>query len=701
MSIDLSQFIPTFLEESFEGLEVMESGLLNLDANDSEQINAIFRAAHSIKGGAGTFGFGHITEFTHVVETLLDEVRGGDRAFTPSLQSLLLQSVDCIRMLLEAARDGVECENDQIGTVHQELVAELEGGAPAPATDTPQAQPADTGAQQQKGWLIHFVPEPHLLMTGNEPILMMSALAELGDTELSVLEDKLPEFSELNPEELHLAWQVQLFSDCSEADVREVFEWVEDDCELTITPLLDTAVESAPAEELAPQVDTPVEQPTAAKTPAPTTQETPKTAAKPAARKASQEAGSIRVGIDKIDGLINRVGELVITQSMLSQAGSELAEQDLPAVERLHEGLVQLERNTRDLQEEVMRIRMLPISFVFNRFPRMVHDVSAKLNKQVELKLSGEQTELDKTVMEKIGDPLVHLVRNSLDHGLEPPEERLAAGKDETGIVHLNAYHQGGYIVIEIKDDGRGLNTERIREKALENGLISPDQPLAESEIHELIFRAGFSTAAEVSDLSGRGVGMDVVRKNIESLGGHVSVQSETGKGSTFTVSLPLTLAILDGQLVQINDEVYIVPLVSVVESIQVADSELQGIAGEGRLFRFRDEYIPIIHLRRVFDVASSAATASTSLMVVVEGGGMKVGLIVDDLQGQQQVVIKSLETNYKRVDGISGATILGDGDVALILDVAGLIKIGLEPTTKHELHRKNEQLQVEEEALA
>ena len=701
MSIDLSQFIPTFLEESFEGLEVMESGLLNLDANDSEQINAIFRAAHSIKGGAGTFGFGHITEFTHVVETLLDEVRGGDRAFTPSLQSLLLQSVDCIRMLLEAARDGVECESDQIGTVHQELVAELEGGAPAPAADAPQAQPADTGAQQQKGWLIHFVPEPHLLMTGNEPILMMSALAELGDTELSVLDDKLPEFSELNPEELHLAWQVQLFSDCSEADVREVFEWVEDDCELTITPLMDTAVESTPAEEPAPQVDTPVEQPPAAETPVPTTQEMPKTAAKPAARKASQEAGSIRVGIDKIDGLINRVGELVITQSMLSQAGSELAEQDLPAVERLHEGLVQLERNTRDLQEEVMRIRMLPISFVFNRFPRMVHDVSAKLNKQVELKLSGEQTELDKTVMEKIGDPLVHLVRNSLDHGLEPPEERLAAGKDETGIVHLNAYHQGGYIVIEIKDDGRGLNTERIREKALENGLISPDQPLAESEIHELIFRAGFSTAAEVSDLSGRGVGMDVVRKNIESLGGHVSVQSETGKGSTFTVSLPLTLAILDGQLVQINDEVYIVPLVSVVESIQVADSELQGIAGEGRLFRFRDEYIPIIHLRRVFDVASSAATASTSLMVVVEGGGMKVGLIVDDLQGQQQVVIKSLETNYKRVDGISGATILGDGDVALILDVAGLIKIGLEPTTKHELHRKNEQLQVEEEALA
>lgn len=701
MSIDLSQFIPTFLEESFEGLEVMESGLLNLDANDSEQINAIFRAAHSIKGGAGTFGFGHITEFTHVVETLLDEVRGGDRAFTPSLQSLLLQSVDCIRMLLEAARDGVECENDQIGTVHQELVAELEGGAPAPAADAPQAHPADTGAHQQKGWLIHFVPEPHLLMTGNEPILMMSALAELGDTELSVLEDKLPEFSELNPEELHLAWQVQLFSDCSEADVREVFEWVEDDCELTITPLMDTAAEGTPADEPAPQVDTPVEQPPAAETPAPTTQETPKTAAKPAARKASQEAGSIRVGIDKIDGLINRVGELVITQSMLSQAGSELAEQDLPAVERLHEGLVQLERNTRDLQEEVMRIRMLPISFVFNRFPRMVHDVSAKLNKQVELKLSGEQTELDKTVMEKIGDPLVHLVRNSLDHGLEPPEERLAAGKDETGIVHLNAYHQGGYIVIEIKDDGRGLNTERIREKALENGLISPDQPLAESEIHELIFRAGFSTAAEVSDLSGRGVGMDVVRKNIESLGGHVSVQSEAGKGSTFTVSLPLTLAILDGQLVQINDEVYIVPLVSVVESIQVADSELQGIAGEGRLFRFRDEYIPIIHLRRVFDVASSAATASTSLMVVVEGGGMKVGLIVDDLQGQQQVVIKSLETNYKRVDGISGATILGDGDVALILDVAGLIKIGLEPTTKHELHRKNEQLQVEEEALA
>lgn len=755
MSLDLSQFIPTFLEESFEGLEVMESGLLNLDTDDSEQINAIFRAAHSIKGGSGTFGFGNITDFTHVVETLLDEVRSGSREFTDPLRNLLLESVDCIRSLLEAARDGVECDDPQIVTVQERLQQALdgnEGGSSGAGTEESQTpsdvsqniSETDTSTENHEvgpsGWHIVFIPEPQMLMTGNEPVLMMSALGDLGEIEIEVKTDKLPPFSELNPEEVLLYWDVKLYSDCEQSAVQEVFEWVEDDCELHITPLSeiesktvsespdsdistsDDVTESAiggsdisqeiDAEQLSPQQTAPQqsvsqqvapqenvsaqtsESPATAPEQKPEVKPEPKKTPAAQPRKAAAETGSIRVGIDKVDGLINRVGELVITQSMLGQVGSELMEVQHDSVERLHEGLAQLERNTRDLQEEVMRIRMLPISFVFNRFPRMVHDVSSKLGKKVELKLSGEQTELDKTVMEKIGDPLVHLVRNSLDHGLELPEERLAAGKPETGVVHLNAYHQGGHIIIEITDDGKGLNTQRIKEKAVENGLITSDQTLSEREIHELVFRAGFSTAAEVSDLSGRGVGMDVVRRNIESLGGHVSVKSEVGFGSTFTVSLPLTLAILDGQLVQVGDEVYIVPLVSVVESIQVSSAELSVVAGQGRLFFFREEYIPIVHLRQVFNFPALETPPEKSLMVVVEGGGQKTGIIIDDLQGQQQVVIKSLETNYKRVDGVSGATILGNGDVALILDITGLVKMGLDPEVSRVARRRNEELE-------
>ena len=384
------------------------------------------------------------------------------------------------------------------------------------------------------------------------------------------------------------------------------------------------------------------------------------------------------MGIDKVDALINRVGELVITQSMLGQVGRELSDVEHKALEKLTTGLQQLERNTRDLQEDVMRIRMLPISFVFNRFPRMVHDVSSKLGKKVELRLKGEQTEIDKTVMEKIGDPLVHLVRNSLDHGLEMPDERVAAGKDETGTVELNAYHQGGYIVIEITDNGRGLNTAKIQEKAIERGLISADAVMTDQEINELIFMPGFSTAEVVSDLSGRGVGMDVVRRNIESLGGHVSVDSRPGEGSTFSVRLPLTLAILDGQLAKVAGDIYVVPLISIVESIQVSTEEINAIAGRASLYFFRDEYIPLINVREVFALGAPGEY-DDGLLVVIENGGVKAGLLVDELLEQQQVVIKSLENNYKRVEGVSGSTILGDGGVALILDVAGMIELALE----------------------
>jgi len=386
---------------------------------------------------------------------------------------------------------------------------------------------------------------------------------------------------------------------------------------------------------------------------------------------------SIRVGIEKIDAIINLVGELVITQSMLREVGAAVHIADGAALERLHDGLAQLARNTRELQEGVMRIRMLPISFAFSRFPRLVHDLSRKLGKQVELKLAGEQTELDKTVMEKIGDPLVHLVRNALDHGIESPEQRRASGKPETGQIRLNACHQGGNIVIEISDDGAGLNRARIAAKARERGLLTHEAQIDDQRLIDLIFEPGFSTAETVSDVSGRGVGMDVVRRNVRDLGGNVEVSSREGQGSRFTIRLPLTLAILDGQLVRIGDHIYVIPLVSIVESLQIRPGQTYAVAGRERLYRLREEYIPVMDLRRVFQ-SGGTAQGSDNLLVVVEGEGRKIGLVVDDLLGQQQVVIKSLESNYRPVAGISGATILGDGTVALILDTARLVNINL-----------------------
>jgi two-component system chemotaxis sensor kinase CheA len=387
---------------------------------------------------------------------------------------------------------------------------------------------------------------------------------------------------------------------------------------------------------------------------------------------------SIRVGTDKVDTLINLVGELVITQSMLSQMGEHFDPQKLP---QLIDGLEQLERNTRELQEGIMRIRMLPISFAFNRFPRLVHDLSAKMGKQVELKLTGEQTELDKTVMEKIGDPLVHLVRNSLDHGLETSERRIAAGKPETGLLHLNAYHQGGNIVIEISDDGAGLDEDKILQKAIERDLVSPSETLTADKIHELIFLPGFSTADVVSDVSGRGVGMDVVRKNINSLGGSVEVHSERGVGSTFTIRLPLTLAIMDGQIIQVAEQKYIIPLISIIESVEIKPDTVKNVTGKGELYPLRDEYVPLIRLGDVFNLQSETECLEDGLLVVVECEDHKVGLFVDELLAQQQVVIKSLETNFRKVVGVAGATILGDGSVALILDIAGLMALYRDPS--------------------
>ncbi|WP_022943710.1 chemotaxis protein CheA [Pseudoalteromonas ruthenica] len=675
MSIDLSQFFEVFFEESFEGLDAMESELLNLTPGeaDSETLNTIFRAAHSIKGGSGTFGFTSVSDFTHVLETLLDQIRQGQRQLEAQHVNLLLRSVDCLREMLQALQSEQEPELDTAKELQQqfeEILGLSEGEVAANENEASASPPqqAETNTYQ-----ILFKPHHHLFKTGNEPLFMLSDLGDLGSIEVEADLSAIPEIQNLQGDECFMSWKVFLQTEATQEQIKEVFEWVEDDADIDISlcgGLFSEQESSAPTEPL--EHDDAAQQSSENE---PVAQAIQAPASKGKANKAkSNESTSIRVGIDKIDSLINMVGELVITQSMLSQLGEqEVTENTLAA---LQEGLAQLAHNTRDLQENVMRIRMLPISFVFSRFPRLVRDISQKLGKQVELKILGEGTELDKTVMEKISDPMVHLVRNSLDHGLETPEQRKQSGKPEVGTVTLNAFHQGGNIVIEIMDDGRGLNTEKIREKAIANGLIDGNEELSDDDINELIFEPGFSTADEVSDISGRGVGMDVVRQNISSLSGSIEVVSTPGTGSTFTIRLPLTLAILDGQLVRIAEHTYIVPLITIVESLQIDTNKVSRVGKSLEVLRLRDEYIPILRLYQLFNHHDAITELDKALLVVVECDNQKVGLLVDDLLAQQQVVIKSLEANYQKVDGVSGATILGDGRVSLIVDIAGLTKM-------------------------
>lgn len=664
MSIDMEQFKTTFVEESLEGLDIMESVLLELQpgATDADAIDNIFRAAHSIKGGSATFNFDDIAAFTHVAETLLDQIRNGERQVTQQAIDLFLHSVDCIREMLSASQGGEPADQLRIAEVKNGLDQLL--GSDAEADNDVSIESSAEGSNS--GWKIHFKPYPDMLRSGNDVVRMFRELDELGELETTVNASSLLALVDLDPEEAYLAWDLTLRGIVNREQVTEIFEWVEGDCDLSIEPL------EAPVAVVSELTKSESTKPVAVP-PADEKRRGEERRKAPATGGAGGESSSIRVGIDKVDDIINMVGELVITQSMLSQLGEDF---DMSRLEKLIDGLSELERNTRELQESVMRIRMLPISFAFNRFPRMVRDMCQKLNKKIELKLSGEQTELDKTVMEKIGDPLVHLVRNSLDHGIESPEQRLAAGKDETGTVHLNAYHQGGNIVIEIIDDGAGLNKEKLLSKAIERGLVEEGESLSDEKIYELIFAPGFSTAEQVSDVSGRGVGMDVVKRNITALGGRIEIDSTLGEGTNITIRLPLTLAILDGQLVQVGDEVFIAPLVSIIESLQVDMKLVSSIAGKAELYKLRDEYIPIIRFHDVFGIETQNTSLENGLLVVVEGNGQKAALLVDDLLAQQQVVIKSLESNFKRVEGLSGATILGDGTVALIVDVSGLISL-------------------------
>jgi two-component system chemotaxis sensor kinase CheA len=703
MTVDLTQFHDAFFEESFEALDSMEAALLKLDIGspEPELINTIFRVAHSIKGGSATFGFSDIASFTHSLETLLDELRSGAMPVTVAVSDLLLKSVDVMRAMLRAVQAKQPIDSQRVSDLQFDLeVAIARKSEPAPAPVLPAASPASaesgagaaaSAAAPSAGngcWRIRFHPYRELLARGNDPLRMLRELAELGELQVRLDAQMLPPLAEISPQDCYLAWTLELAGEVPEEAIRQVFEWAEGDCDLTIERLPGEQEAAAPAPTPATAAAAPPTPPPSAPSahqPPPACSPAPAPAAAvPAASRADAQgkpepalsalgdSGSIRVSVEKIDELMNTVGELVITQAMLSQLGSHF---DGPDAEKLRAGLAQLERNMRELQESVMRVRMLPISFVFSRFPRMVRDLTQRLGKQIELKLTGEQTELDKTVLEKIGDPLVHLVRNCIDHGIESPEARIAAGKPPEGTVHLDACHRGGNIAVEVSDDGGGLDNERILAKARSRGLVGPSDTLTEAEIHELIFQPGFSTADKATDLSGRGVGMDVVRRNVKELGGKVEVRSERGRGSRFTITLPLTLAIVDGQSVSVGTETYIVPLISIVESMQLKPSGVTRLSGRGEVLSFRGDYLPIIRLHELFGVEPRSRALHEGLVVIAEGDGRRVGLFVDDLLGQQQVVIKSLEANYGHIEGVSGATILGDGSVALILDVPGLIR--------------------------
>ncbi|MEF1256279.1 chemotaxis protein CheA [Vibrio sp. M260112] len=670
MALDMEQLRKMFYEECRENLEVLEDVLLNLDPThvEDESINTIFRAAHSIKGGAGTFNLLDISEFTHSVEAYLDLVRNHQRSLSAETIDLLLKSGDCIHSMLEGHEQGSEVNDALKQEVSLKLVALLDENSIEPQSSNAglaetQSSPSN---QSNQPWQIVFTPHQEMFFSGNDPLRILRELTELdASCVIEVDTSKLPEIEALESELCYLSWHATISGLVEEDLIREIFEWVEDECDLTVERI--GSNESSDASEAlsdlvqtAPQVEA-VEKKT----------ETEAKSTK--AAKSDSSVSSIRVDIDKVDSLINLVGELVITQSMLTEIGNDFT---IEKLEKLKTGLDQLLQNSKDLQENVLNIRMLPMSFAFSRFPRLVRDLSSRLEKQVDLQIKGEQTELDKTVLERIVDPLVHLVRNGIDHGIEQPSTRLASGKPEVGVIELNAYHQGGSIVIEIRDDGAGLNCDKLWDKALEKGVLAADSrrdEYSDKQLMNLIFAPGFSTAEQVSDISGRGVGMDVVRRNIEELGGHIEVESKLGEGSCFTISLPLTLAILDGQLVKVAGEVYVIPLLTIVESIQIDPACIKIASGGIELYRLREENIPILRLQDELEMGESGALEQR-ILCFVEAAGNRVGLLLDELHDQQQVVIKSLESNYSKVAGISGATILGDGSVSLILDIQGLI---------------------------
>lgn len=655
MSMDITDFYQTFFDEADELLADMEQHLLDLvpEAPDSEQLNAIFRAAHSIKGGAGTFGFTILQETTHLMENLLDEARRGEMQLNTDIINLFLETKDIMQEQLDAYKSSAEPDAasfEYICNALRQLALEAKGEASAPAVPAAKLSVVDA------------VAEPATAPDAPAGKLRV-VLSRLKENEVNLLEEELGNLATLsNVVKGKDSLAATLDGGIGQDDIVAVL------CFVIEADQIAFETEAGAVEAPAPAENTP-----AVVAAAPALKAVPKETAapargeKPAAR--SSESTSIRVAVEKVDQLINLVGELVITQSMLAQRSNEL---DPVTHGDLITSMGQLQRNASDLQESVMSIRMMPMEYVFSRFPRLVRDLAGKLNKQIELTLMGSSTELDKSLIERIIDPLTHLVRNSLDHGIELPENRVAAGKSPVGNLILSAEHQGGNICIEVTDDGAGLNRERILAKAISQGM-AVNENMTDEEVGMLIFAPGFSTAEQVTDVSGRGVGMDVVKRNIQEMGGHVEIQSKQGAGTTIRILLPLTLAILDGMSVKVADEVFILPLNAVMESLQPREEDLHPLAGGERVLEVRGEYLPLVELWKVFEVDGAKTEATQGIVVILQSAGRRYALLVDQLIGQHQVVVKNLESNYRKVPGISAATILGDGSVALIVDVSAL----------------------------
>jgi two-component system, chemotaxis family, sensor kinase CheA len=664
VSMDISDFYQTFFDEADELLADMEQHLLDLvpEAPDSEQLNAIFRAAHSIKGGAGTFGFTILQETTHLMENLLDEARRGEMQLNTDIINLFLETKDIMQEQLDAYKSSQEPDAasfEYICNALRQLALEAKGEVATPAVNAAKLSVVDA-----------LAPEEAAAPAAEQKLRVV--LSRLKESEVNLLEEELGNLATLsNVVKGKDSLAATIDGGIGQDDIVAVLCFVIEADQIAF----ETEVpQEAPAEVAeivaAPEVAAPVVVATAPALKAvPNENAAPNRAEreKPAAR--SSESTSIRVAVEKVDQLINLVGELVITQSMLAQRSNEL---DPVTHGDLITSMGQLQRNARDLQESVMSIRMMPMEYVFSRFPRLVRDLASKLNKQIELTQLGSSTELDKSLIERIIDPLTHLVRNSLDHGIESPENRIAAGKSPVGNLILSAEHQGGNICIEVTDDGAGLNRERILAKALSQGM-QVNENMTDEEVGMLIFAPGFSTAEQVTDVSGRGVGMDVVKRNIQEMGGHVEIKSKQGAGTTIRILLPLTLAILDGMSVKVADEVFILPLNAVMESLQPRDEDLHPLAGGERVLEVRGEYLPLVELWKVFEVDGAKTEATQGIVVILQSAGRRYALLVDQLIGQHQVVVKNLESNYRKVPGISAATILGDGSVALIVDVSAL----------------------------
>lgn len=682
MSMDISDFYQTFFDEADELLADMEQHLLDLvpEAPDSEQLNAIFRAAHSIKGGAGTFGFTILQETTHLMENLLDEARRGEMQLNTDIINLFLETKDIMQEQLDAYKSSTEPDAasfEYICNALRQLALEAKGQAVPAATNSAKLSVVESAVQDA---------EAAAPASAADDGKLRIVLSRLKENEVSLLEEELGNLGTLTDVVKGTdTLSVTLDGGVSQEDIIAVLCFVIEADQIAFenasVPVEAAPAESAPVDAVEEAAPTAVPAPVVQAAPAPAlkavAKEQPAGREKPAR---GSESTSIRVAVEKVDQLINLVGELVITQSMLAQRSNEL---DPVTHGDLITSMTQLQRNARDLQESVMSIRMMPMEYVFSRFPRLVRDLASKLDKQVELTLQGSSTELDKSLIERIIDPLTHLVRNSLDHGIEVPEKRVAAGKSPIGNLTLSAEHQGGNICIEVTDDGAGLNRERILAKAISQGMPVHEN-MSDEEVGMLIFAPGFSTAEQVTDVSGRGVGMDVVKRNIQEMGGHVEIKSRQGAGTTIRILLPLTLAILDGMSVKVSNEVFILPLNAVMESLQPREEDLHPLAGGERVLEVRGEYLPLVELWKVFDVNGAKTEATQGIVVILQSAGRRYALLVDQLIGQHQVVVKNLESNYRKVPGISAATILGDGSVALIVDVSALQGLNREQRVAH-----------------